>query len=350
LPGLGSPPKRLATFASLTRHQLEGRKKERNVTSKKNQLTDTAYAQWMEEEEWSLTQAVYLLHGFVPPATEIAIDQLIKEFPDAEGLLQHYPNLLKKKDKKKECPDTWVFLAATLYDMDVPICWDAIFPQWIKGNGGYHFGKSPDYRCFVQVYVSDTATPLGELAEYVLNLGEKAMINPPAEFYDILKYMNTALEMNAKEISELPGRFVSPRKFIAKCPGRYFNSNNQCRRWVNWPSKHPKLAAKLEASGKAKKSAKTKKATGDPLEKTYQIFVKSYVSDINNGLDRKKLPGFNKKYNVLKEHVLNSVSMTIGERWPNADSLRTSISRKYSSPKKHKDVRKAKASVNPFNQ
>jgi len=227
------------------------------VTSKRNQLTDSAYIQWAKKKEWSLTQAVYLLHGLVPPPeSEIAIDLLIKKFPRAKGLLQYYPKLNKNEKSNQECPDTWVFLAAMHYttdepcntdkhySMDLPICWDAIFPKWIKGNGGYDFGRSPDYRRFIEVFTRDIRSPLGKLAEYVLNLGKDAMANPPDEYFAVLDDMDTALGINAKKTRKL-----------------------------HEPSNHPKLAAWLKTSGKDENEPGNRRTRSDAIKTSMNAYL-----------------------------------------------------------------------------
>ena len=118
------------------------------MTSKQNQLTDSAYIQWMDKENWSLTEAIYLLHGQVPLESTVTNKYLLKEFPDAAEMLQHYskPN----QEDSTECPEDWVFRAMN-HDMGVTNCWKAIFIQMITDNFHFHNGK-PDYHRFIQVF------------------------------------------------------------------------------------------------------------------------------------------------------------------------------------------------------
>lgn len=170
--------------------------------------------------------------------------------------------------------------------MNVTANWQVIFFQMINNTFlNIHKGK-PDYRRFIQVYVSDTKTRLGKLAEYVLNLEEGAITNPPADqpmpsvslvtmFNDLLDDMNTALGINENDHGKLPERMVRPREFIEKCPPHYFNSASDCRWWVGWPSKYPKIAA-LKVSGKAKRKQQT--------EVTYVVTEYLKATDYKGGM------------------------------------------------------------------
>jgi hypothetical protein len=185
-----------------------------------------------------------------PPNSETTIAQLIKDFSDIERMIANLP-----KDKLadyQESPENWVLLA--LHDrVKVTNCWKAMFPQCIPDDIQCILREIPDYRWFIRVFARDIQTSLGRLVKCVLNLGEDAMTNPPVEFNEILRYMNTELEIN-KEFALLPEKRISPWKFIEKCPPRYFDPASQCHHWVNWPTKHQKLATWLKTSGKSKQT------------------------------------------------------------------------------------------------
>ena len=100
------------------------------MTSKQNQgqLFDSDYICWAEKKEWSLTEAVFVLHGRVPPGSELNVDQLIEEFPDDEEILQKLPEELRKS------PEDWAFQLMYAGRMDVTGCWWLIYPQWIPDD------------------------------------------------------------------------------------------------------------------------------------------------------------------------------------------------------------------------
>ena len=76
------------------------------MTNKQPKLTHSDYyIYWAKKEEWSLTEAVYLLHGFVPPGPELASDQLIEEFPDTKYLIENLPERILAK--YLESPEDW---------------------------------------------------------------------------------------------------------------------------------------------------------------------------------------------------------------------------------------------------
>ena len=250
---------------------------------KQNELTDSDFIQWMDIEKWSLTEAVYLLHGFVPPGSTFTSKRLLKEFPDAKKLLQYYPK--PNQEESTARPEDWVF-QARLDRMNVTVNWKAIFIQMIIDFFLNIHKSKPDYRRFIQVFVSDTKTSLKELAEYVLNLDETAMTDPPKEYFRVLQDMNTELGINAEDVGELPGKLVSPREFIKKCPRHYFNPasdgglmctrQSACLWWVDWPSKYPKLAAKLKTLDKAKRKQQT--------EVDYVLTEYLKATDYNGGM------------------------------------------------------------------
>lgn len=266
------------------------------MTNKQNQLTDLTYIQWVEKEEWSLTQAVYLLHGLVPPDSTVTNSVLVKEFPDAEKMFQNLPK--SNQELFRECPENWALLAMA-DNMEVTDCWMAIFPQCIKDDFEYICGKIPDYRRFIQLFVSDTATRLGKLAEYVLNMGGNAVANPPMQFNNILEDMNTALGINTKEFDKLANTLVSPQQFMNECPHHYFSRESQCLQWVNWRNNHPELAASLEDFNETQ------------TEKQTQIkhnAIAPVAAHINGGEVRKE----SKDKRIRRDQVTSNIHVYLG--------------------------------------
>lgn len=62
-------------------------------------LTDKQYIWWSQKEEWSLTQAVYLLHGKPPPDSEETVEQLRGEFPVSKRQIKISEEQIKTQQK-----------------------------------------------------------------------------------------------------------------------------------------------------------------------------------------------------------------------------------------------------------
>ena len=68
-----------------------------------------------------------------------------------------------------------------------------------------------------------------------------------------------------KDHDKLSGQYVSPREFIEKCPPRYIDLDSPCFGAADWLSEHPKVAARLKASGKAVVTSNLHKTLEDDL-------------------------------------------------------------------------------------
>jgi len=250
------------------------------MTSTQNQsehLFDSDYISWAEKEKWTLTEAVFVLHGRVPPGSELEIDQLIEEFPDEieefpdEGVLRNLPKPWQEGLRKS--PEDWAFQLMYAGRMSVTGCWWLIYPQWIPDDFGITRGKKVNYRRFFKVLGPDTDTPLGELVSVALNLGDKKMVNPPREFYYLLDDMAQKLDIKANYHEELRGWLVSPRQFAGECPETKFvfellNSNPNLAAWLKAPGKAKKVRSRTKNSDKslAKKGGDTRGANYKKLE------------------------------------------------------------------------------------
>ena len=80
------------------------------MTNNFTELTDSKYVEWAEKQEWSLTEAVYLLHGKVRPESEQDEEQLRNQFSTTvdkhirklEGEVKELIEKLKDEVKKLE--------------------------------------------------------------------------------------------------------------------------------------------------------------------------------------------------------------------------------------------------------
>ena len=276
------------------------------------------------------------------------IEELSKQSPEAEKQRMLQWGLSQLKEEYTCNPGSWVNRAFS-NGMNFKDSWKAIFPNWMPDEHSYVTEEEPDYHRFIQVFTRDTETRLRELVGFALNLNEYRKDNPTAEYNELLEDVNSKLQPKAKDIGDLPSRLVSPQLFVEICSGLDIVLDSRCYHWVEWKMKHPELAGYLKDSGKAKKRVKAQKSVSYPLKEAYDIFVKSYVADVKKGVSKKGLQGFNVKFEELKNNVLPSTGMTIEQKWPVAETLRSQISKKHGSPKKHEDVRKAKPLINTFN-
>lgn len=229
-------------------------------------LDDSAYIRWAETDDWSLTQAVFLLHGHAPPRSKLSKENLIKKFPDAKKMIGNLP--VSSGDNTRETPEDWAVLA--MHDgMKITDSWRVIYSIWIPDDFRHIFGEIPDYRRFITVLVRDIATPLGSLAELVLNLGEASIHELPAKFENLLEDMNTLLDLGVNETGALSDQLVSPREFIEKCPPQYLTPASPCLHWLHWMNDHPTLSAWLNDSTNPQQQVKTtitkKRTRRDPL-------------------------------------------------------------------------------------
>ncbi len=243
--------------------------------NKQNKLTHSDYyIYWAKKEEWSLTEAVYLLHGFVPPGPELAIDQLIKVFPDIKRLVENLPE--RKLAKYLESPEDWALRAISdenladskklneyrtekklkkftpppkewviraLYDgMAVTDCWKLIYPKWIPHDVNITFGKILDWPRFIKVLGTNTKTSLKELVRFALNLYDKKMAVSPRAFDHLLDDMATRLNIKTNSREELREWRVRPKQFMERCLEDNFAYDSECQHWYNLLLKHPKIA------------------------------------------------------------------------------------------------------------
>ncbi len=241
-----------------------------------DQLTDSEYIEWLGEQEWSLTQAVYLLHGFNPPESNKNEKQLQRQFPDAENLLQNHKEWAKRvknleklnrqfpddesqiqrmrrlKEEYPCYPGSWVNRAFS-NGMNFKYSWIAIFPKWMPDQLSYVTEEEPDYHRLIQVFTRDTETRLRELVGFALNLNEYRKDNPTAEYYELLEDVNSKLQPKAKDIDYLPNRLVSPQRFFEICSSLDIVLDSRCLELVEWKMRHPELAAMLKDPSIAKK-------------------------------------------------------------------------------------------------
>lgn len=294
-----------------------------STQSQQDQLTDSEYIRWTEKQEWSLTQAVYLLQGFNPPKSNKTEKQLQRQFPDAENLLQRHKEWTEEVKKMEElskqspeaekqkmlqwglsqlkeghpkCPEEWVG-SASFDGLDLTDSWKAIFPMSVQEPLSFIHDEKPDYRRFVEKFTRDASTRLGELAVFVLGLNKYEKANPSDKFNDLLEDMNTALKINTKEFDKLASTPVSPRQFMNECPQHYFSWDNQCLPWVDWLTGHPELADMLKDSSSAKKvRSRTKNGNeslpemgGNARAAIYALFKQQVIKLYREGEFKSKL-------------------------------------------------------------
>lgn len=210
------------------------------MTNKQNKLTDSDYIYWAKKENWLLTEAVYLLHGFVPPEPELTIDQLIEAFSDTEKLIKQFT----------PPPREWVMLALSaeaFADSEklneyVTDCWKLIYPRWIPHDVNITFGKILDWPRFIEVLGTNTDTSLEKLVRFALNLYDKKMAVSLTEFDQLLDDMATKLSIETNSREELREWRVRPKQFMERCLEDNFAYDSECQHWYNLLLKHPKIA------------------------------------------------------------------------------------------------------------
>lgn len=121
----------------------------------------------------------------------------------------------------------------------------------------------------------------------------------------------------------------------------------RCLEWKRWLADHPELSDWIEERNAGKAGKKPQRKFGSALKEAYDAVIHSYVHDVKNGIARHKLVGVKKKIDQMSGHYLYTVRRTIGQKWPNSETLRRQIY-EIGSPKKNELVRSAQKSVNPF--
>jgi len=243
-------------------------------------LSDSDYIYWAKKNEWSLTQAVYLLYGFLPPESD---------FPDQEELLEHQRQ--QKSKERTHRPEEWVILAISDGHI-VNDCWKLIYPQWIPDKIGITLGKELNYPRFIEVLGTNTDIPLGQLVSFTLDLCDKEMVKPPKEFDYLLQDMKKMLGIKANNSEELNKWLVSPRQFMEKCSETKFVINEKCLYWYKLLNSNPDIADWLEVPSNEKEerpvqtneagvnqAPESKNMKGDPLTKKLEKVYETHSGE-----------------------------------------------------------------------
>ncbi len=224
-----------------------------NKPNQSRQLSDSDYIYWAKKDEWSLTQAVCLLYGFLPPESD---------FPDPEELIEYQEQ--QKSKERTHCPEEWVILAISDGHI-VNDCWKLIYPHWIPDDIGVTLGKKLNYPRYIEVLGTNTSIALEQLVSFALNLSDEKMTSPPKEFGYLLEDMKKRLSIKTNNPEELRKRMVSPRQFMDKCPKSKFAINRKCLHWYELLNSNPDIADWLEGSNKVKKVRSGKKNSKESL-------------------------------------------------------------------------------------
>jgi hypothetical protein len=250
-----------------------------------DQLTDSGYIEWAKQQEWSLTQAIYLLHGEDPPGSEqneqvktlegqiecLTAKNIFQRHEEVQQRIEHLETLSRQSPEdemlKRDLaqlkadylsPASWIHYAATI-GIDVNNCWEALFHEYLAPELDYALFEKQEYSRFIRIFVTDEWTPLEYLVLYVKELpmdqltytsGDARTVKE--EFDELLLKMNTALELN-KKLVDLPDCTVSPRAFIQEYCRLHPNHEDRFTKWGGWLSDHKKLAKALKQSSKTTK-------------------------------------------------------------------------------------------------
>jgi hypothetical protein len=275
--------------------------------SQQDQLTDSGYIEWAKQQEWSLTQAIYLLHGEDPPGSEQ--NEQVKtlegqiEWPTAKNLFQRHEEVrqriehletLSRQSPEDEMlkrdlaqlkadylsPASWIHYAATI-GIDVNNCWEALFHEYLAPELDYALFEKQEYSRFIRIFVTDEWTPLEYLVLYVKELpmdqltytsGDARTVKE--EFDELLLKMNTALDLKERLV-DLPGCQVSPRAFIQEYCRLHPNHKDRFTMWGGWLSDHKKLAAFLKPRKQKRKEIKVKRVRRDAVTSNIHKYLES---------------------------------------------------------------------------
>jgi hypothetical protein len=216
-------------------------------------LTNEQCIEWAKREQWTITEAVFLLQGLLPPTNEMNAGQLIDKVLTSGWLLDPYDPFVPA-EPEVERPVYWVG-DAQRSNFKVTASWKAIFPLAGPGNLGALLDREPDYREFIKVFIRDTPTFFDELAGYVLNTNDP--VKSSDEYKKLLRDMSQAF--GSADTDKLANELISPRIFFEYCDANYFSMDSQCIspvNWLNWVEENPQLARWIQKKSQPKQVRK----------------------------------------------------------------------------------------------
>lgn len=205
-------------------------------------LTDSDYIYWFEQAAWSLTQAVYLIQGFVPPKEKKTDAEIIDTFPIGKRLLYEINEYGSNWD---DTPGSWLHNMSS----DITDSWVAIMSAWLPTSLAAICNEEPDYNRFIGAFVCDEKLPLGNLVKYALRIGEKDIVDTSDDYQAVLLSAASRQNIADGDTEALERKIVSAREFVDKYPRNLHPIDEKCSKWADWVNNHSVLAVWLEKGG-----------------------------------------------------------------------------------------------------
>ena len=212
-------------------------------------LTERECIDWSRRDEWTPTEAVFLLHGMRPSECELPHDKLRKQYQAAQLLLvlpSVYGNVWSNH------PANWTRFAYEKMRSDLISTWVAIFVSEIPESLASIFDEEPDYCRFIGAIAYGHKLPMQDLIRFALCIGHKTGVKRGRNFEDVLAAMVTRLEIDASSLGESQNVLVDAGTFVELYPRNLFPLDSRCEYWRNWTKNHQEITHWLAGKGISK--------------------------------------------------------------------------------------------------
>ncbi len=202
-------------------------------------LTERECIDWSRRDEWTPTEAVFLLHGMRPSECELPHDKLRKQYQAAQLLLalpSVYGNVWSNH------PANWTRFAYEKMRSDLLSAWVAIFVNAIPESLASIFDEEPDYCRFIGAVAYGHKLPMRDLVRFALCIGDKTGVKRGRNLEDVLAAMVTRLEIDASSLGESQNVLVDAGKFVELYPKNLFPLDSRCEYWGNWTKSHQEIS------------------------------------------------------------------------------------------------------------